>query len=538
MAGVAQRQTDLAGEAKTEPAAIDRSPAPAVDAAGRSLSRHEARRPEAEPRRLSTVLVIDADAVSRRFVELALGRDPELQVEGAVDGAGALEILSRTPVHVILAETELGDMNGLQFFRRLTQESRLRSVPFVFLTADNRVATKRVCFGAGVDDYLTKPCDGVELLARVKALIARQRRMTKALRSRGYTLAGDFSALSFPDLIAILELGRKSGTVSVASDDVIGSVYLDQGRVVHAVFGNLMGASAFVWMMAREDGHFEFTRGACPIDEPRRTITQSAQSLMMESARVIDTEKASGTNLAVQLVGGGESPAVKVVEPDLPPGRAPAYLPEPGAASQLEQSVRDSFTLGDLMIFTREELARWTATIGARERLHVLMVADLTQGVSAMLGVAGAPSERWVLGSMAAEAKMVGLSFFLRRERLIDVLLLDVRDPGVFRESLRRTPSLIIVAPPDGDALALGIKARVELALLVSEIAPRAVLGLGNPSLEGALRALGGGFGPGVPMRCLRGALGEPTSDLRGLVAEGVRLCAGLPRADGGEGGT
>src|SRR5205814_7676554 len=116
---------------------------------------------------------------------------------------------------------------------------------------------------------------------RVKALISRQRRITSALRTRGYTLAGDFSALSFPDLIAILELGKKSGTISVASGDIIGSVYLDQGRVVHAVFGNLMRASAFVWMMAREEGHFEFSRGACPIEAARRTSHQAVQSLMM-----------------------------------------------------------------------------------------------------------------------------------------------------------------------------------------------------------------------------------------------------------------
>jgi CheY-like chemotaxis protein len=502
---------------------------PAVAAAGPA--------PAAERRSLCTVLVIDADAVSRRFVELALGRDPQLQVEGAVDGAGALEILNRSPVHLILAETELGDMNGLQFFRRLSQESRLRSVPFVFLSADARVTTKRVSFNAGVDDYLVKPCDGVELLSRVKALISRQRRLASALRTRGYTLAGDFSTLSFPDLISILELGRKSGTVSVASGDIIGSVYLDQGRVVHAVFGNLMGASAFVWMMAREEGHFEFSRGACPIEEARRTIHQSVQSLMMESARVIDTERASGTNLAVQLVGGSEAPSAPEADAALPEGRAAAYLPEGGSATQLEQGVRDSFTLGDLMIFTHGELARWTAKAAARERVHVLLVADLAQGVSAMLGVAGSPSERWVLGSMAPEAKVVGLAFFLRRERLIDVLLLDVRDPGVFRQSLRRTPSLVIVAPPDGDALALGIKSRVELALLVSEIAPRAVLGVGNPLLEGALRALGGGFGEGVPMRCLPGALGEPAVDLRTLIAEGIRLCAGLPRAEPGDKG-
>jgi two-component system chemotaxis response regulator CheY len=477
-------------------------------------------------RSLSTVLVIDTDGVSRRFVELTLGRDPELQVESAVDGAGALEILSKTPVHLILSETDFADMNGLQFFRRLGQETRLRSLPFVFFTADARVTTKRVAFNAGVDEYLVKPCDGVELLARVKALITRQRRMVGMLRSRGYSLAGDFSALSFADLISILELGRKSGTVAVASRDIMGSVYLDAGRVVHVVFGNLMGASAFVWLMAREEGHFEFSPGPCPIEEARRTIDESVQSLMMESARVIDTERASGTTLAVQLVGLDDT-RTTVVEAEITSAPAAPYLPDPAVAAQLAQAMRDSFTLADLMIFSREDLARWTMGAAARERVHVVLVADLAQGTSAMLGLAGAPTERWVLRCMSAEAKAAGLAFYLRRERLVDLVLLDIRDPGVFLECLRRTPSLLIVAPPDGDALALGTKARVALASLIAELSPRAVLGLGNPSLERALRDLWSGFGAGVPLRCLSGALGEPPTDLRPLLAEGISLCAG-----------
>jgi CheY-like chemotaxis protein len=474
----------------------------------------------------ATILVIDGDAVSRRFVELALGRDPDLQVEAATDSASALEILSKTPVHLILADTDFADANGLQFYRRLSQEKRLRSVPFVFLSADARVTTKVVAFNAGVDDYLTKPCDGAELLARVKALIARQRRVTNVLRTHGYALAGDLSALSFPDLISMLELGKRSGTVSIASREVMASVYLDAGQVVHAMFGSLVGASAFVWLMAREEGHFEFTPGPCPIEPHRRTIHESVQSLMIEAARVIDTERATGSHFAVQIASDTRDiPAHLDMQPQLGAGRAAAFVPEAGVASQIESAIASSFTLGDLMIFSREELARWTARLAARERFHVVLVADLAQAVSALLTLAGAPSERTLLRSLSPDAKAVGIAFFLRRERLVDLVVLDITDPGVFKDALQRTPSLLIVAPPDGDALALGIKARVELARLGADLSPRAVLGLGNPALEGALKALGEGFA--VPLRCLQGTLGA--TDLRALLVEGVRLSAGLP---------
>src|SRR5437660_741817 len=95
-----------------------------------------------------TVLVVDGDGVSRRFVELALSRDGDFHVETALDGAGALDILAHTTVQAVIAETEFPDMNGLYFFRRLSQESRLRAIPFVFLSSDTRVKTRVLALGA------------------------------------------------------------------------------------------------------------------------------------------------------------------------------------------------------------------------------------------------------------------------------------------------------------------------------------------------------------------------------------------------------
>jgi CheY-like chemotaxis protein len=481
-----------------------------------------------------TVLLIDGDAVSRRFVEMALSREPDVEIEGAVDGAGAMEILSTTPVHLIIAETDFADMNGLQFFRRLTQGMRLRSIPFVFFTADARVTTKVVALTAGVDDYLVKPCEGAELVARVRSLLTRQRRTLAGLRSRSYSLAGEFSALSFADLMSILELGRRSGTVSVVTKDRVGSVYFDRGRIVHAVFGSMVGPPAFVWLLAQEEGHFEFSPGPCPIGEPERTIWESVQSLMMESARIIDIRRASGWDfLPGQEVTQTGAPS------RLSASTAPAFVPDPPTAAQLEEAVRGTFTMGDLQIFTRDELAAWTDHAPARERLHVLLIADLAQGVSSMLSLAGSPSERWVLGSLSAEVKAMGLSFFLRRERLIDVILLDALEPALFLPQLHRSPSLVIVASPDGDGLSLGTKARFQLSEIVAYLQPQAMLGLGNQALETALRAVvdmgslkrGSGKDDRLAIRCLPGVMGDPPHDLRAVLAEGIRLCAGLPPA-------
>src|SRR5688572_6492120 len=116
--------------------------------------------PAEPPKR--TVLAVDADAVSRRFVELALSAHGDFTVESAIDAAGALETLSTRTVDAIVAEIDLNDMNGLQLFRRLSQERRLRSIPFIVLSSDRRPSTKVAALRAGVDDYQTKPCEATE----------------------------------------------------------------------------------------------------------------------------------------------------------------------------------------------------------------------------------------------------------------------------------------------------------------------------------------------------------------------------------------
>jgi DNA-binding NtrC family response regulator len=74
--------------------------------------------PTTRPGRTATALVVDGDATSRRFVELALQRSGAFVVESAYDVAGALEVLKSQHVEVIVSDTDLADANGLAFFRR------------------------------------------------------------------------------------------------------------------------------------------------------------------------------------------------------------------------------------------------------------------------------------------------------------------------------------------------------------------------------------------------------------------------------------
>lgn len=467
-----------------------------------------------------TALVVDGDPVSRRFVELALGKGGEFVVEAAGSASAAFEILRVQAVELIICDTDLSDANGLQFYRALCQESRLRGIPFVFLSADRRPEAKIAALRAGVADYLVKPCHGGEFAARAIALVEHERRIRANARRRNYLLAGDLAAMAFPDLVNTIEMGRRSGVLSLILPSGFGQVFFANGRVVHAVYGNLVGATAVHRLVGEASGSFEFAPGDCTIPADKWTVHQSATSLILEGARLLDHERASGRVPAQPVETMMLPVAVAELEPPL--------APTPGLGQQLASEIEDPFALGEMYSWSPADLARWTRRVIGGERLHIHLIADLAAGVSAILPLCASPSERWVLSNLHDGRKAFGVTFFLRRERTVDVVLLDIAQPDAFEASLKRTPSLVIVAPPSGDVMGLALRTRIALENLLRRFHPQVLLVVGNPSIqeESALRDLALHADAN---ELAAGILGESSDELRSLLARGIRSWGQAP---------
>ena len=467
-----------------------------------------------------TALVVDGDPVSRRFVELALGKGGEFVVEAAESAAAAIEILRVQTVELIIADTDLSDANGMQFYRALSQESRLRGIPFVFLSADRRPEAKIAALRAGVADYLVKPCHAGEFVARAIALVERERRVRATARRRNYLLAGDLAAMGFPDLVNTIEMARRSGVLSLVLPAGFGQVFFAGGRIVHALCGNLVGPSAVHRLVAESSGSFEFAPGECDIPADQWTIHESATSLILEGARLFDHARAHGRAPIAPV----ETMVLPVAVAELEPPLAAS----PGLGNQLASELEDPFVLGEMYSWTPSDLARWTRRTLGGDRLHVHLIADLAAGVSSILPLCGSPGERWVMSSLADGRKAFGVTFFLRRERTVDLVLLDITQPDAFEASLKRAPSLVIFAPPSGDVMGLGLRARIALENLLRKFHPQVLLAVGNPSLqqESALRDLAG---HADSLEFATGVLGDSADELRGLLARGIRAWGQTP---------
>ncbi len=121
-----------------------------------------------------TVLVVDDEKAIVEAVKYNLERDG-FRTLVAHDGARAVELARRELPDLIVLDWMLPEQNGLDVCRILKQERPTRHIPIIMLTVKGGETDKVLGLEMGADDYMTKPFSPRELLARVKAVLRRQR---------------------------------------------------------------------------------------------------------------------------------------------------------------------------------------------------------------------------------------------------------------------------------------------------------------------------------------------------------------------------
>ena len=124
---------------------------------------------------MSTILFADDDPAMREMVSqvfAAAGHD----IRVASDGTEALEDLKHAEPSVVVLDYRMGTPDGLEVCRRIKENPRFAHLPVLILTGESELESRLRGFEAGADDYLAKPFDPRELLARVHAMLLLARR--------------------------------------------------------------------------------------------------------------------------------------------------------------------------------------------------------------------------------------------------------------------------------------------------------------------------------------------------------------------------
>ncbi len=116
------------------------------------------------------ILIVDDEPFNLDLLEQEL-EDQNYTIERANDGAEALDKVPSFLPDLILLDYMMPKMNGLEVLRHLREDAQYKSIPVILLTAKATQEDKVRGLDAGADDYVIKPFDSFELLARVRAMM-------------------------------------------------------------------------------------------------------------------------------------------------------------------------------------------------------------------------------------------------------------------------------------------------------------------------------------------------------------------------------
>ncbi len=200
----------------------------------------------------ATILLVEDDPSIREVTAIGL-RQAGFTVVTADDGREALERFGSGSIDLILLDVMLPRLDGLEVARAIRRTS---TVPIVMLTARSDTIDVVVGLEAGADDYVKKPFDVPELVARVRAALRRVARGAEQddgaplrlgpvaidVAGRGVTRDGREIPLTRTEFDLLVELVRHVGQVlprDVLLDRIWGYDYLGDSRLVDVAIGRL-----------------------------------------------------------------------------------------------------------------------------------------------------------------------------------------------------------------------------------------------------------------------------------------------------------
>jgi DNA-binding NarL/FixJ family response regulator len=125
---------------------------------------------------MKKILVVDDDATLRMALTRYLEKRGYL-TQDVVSGIEALKLFEQDPPDLVVSDVMMPEMDGFEFCRRLRSIRSGQLVPFIFLSSKGEVEDRVQGHSTGADDYLIKPFEPRELLAKIEAQLERSRRI-------------------------------------------------------------------------------------------------------------------------------------------------------------------------------------------------------------------------------------------------------------------------------------------------------------------------------------------------------------------------
>lgn len=205
----------------------------------------------------NVILVVDDEPTNLKVLHKVL-TDNNFEVLVLQDGKAALELLDHRRVDLILLDIIMPGIDGFEIANKIKSQSRISDIPIIFMSALSDTVNKVKGFKAGAIDYLTKPFQKEEVLARIKTHLDLRRHQSELAEINAHK-DKLFSILSHDlrsPFASIIELGRILSTIEDDSEieevREIGAKIAESGSNTLKLLENLLA-----WSRVQQETHIK-----------------------------------------------------------------------------------------------------------------------------------------------------------------------------------------------------------------------------------------------------------------------------------------
>ena len=171
------------------------------------------------------ILVVDDDQFANSLVQFVLSKEG-YEVQTTDNPRGALQMIQKREPDLLIIDVMMPYITGFEFASRLRTEGY--DVPIIFMTAQDGIESKLQGFNIGADDYICKPFNHQELVARVQAVMRRVKQSGKVGNTSIHS--GQFELI--PGELKVVVSGDTSITLTPTEMQVLRVFMVSAGQVV------------------------------------------------------------------------------------------------------------------------------------------------------------------------------------------------------------------------------------------------------------------------------------------------------------------
>lgn len=219
----------------------------------------------------STVFIVDDSPVSSKIISRMLKKNSDYYSVKIWDGPECIKKAKEVKPDLILLDIQMPGMNGIEVCKVLRKDEQTYDIPVIFVTASTDNETLKEAFESGGTDYVRKPVNKIELLARIKSVLIK-----KKLEKR------------------LMEKEKLNGVLEMA-----GGICHDLNQPMQVVSGY---SELLLMDMGKENSAYPYIKMIKEQTDEMGSITRKLMRITkyetkdyIEGSRIIDIDKAAGT---------------------------------------------------------------------------------------------------------------------------------------------------------------------------------------------------------------------------------------------------